>query len=123
MLSIETAAYGLAGAASLMIVWIALQFRSNPSAALHSVEHLEAALPWVMAGRYLAFALLSIAATLYGDLSVIAGLFGVFAVLGFFDTVLYSRLGAPVFKHLTAGLGALVVAAVAFIAEFGLAAS
>lgn len=119
MSPVELAALSLSGAASVVILAIALRFRSDPEKAMHTVEHVGAALHWVMAGRYLAFALLALGATLYGDFVVICGLFGVFAFLGFYDTVLYSRLGAPIATHLWAGLGSLIVAGTAFAALSG----
>lgn len=120
MSPVELAALSLSGAATLVIVGIALRFRSgDPEKALHAVEHVGAALQWVMAGRYLAFAILAIAATSYGDFFVISGLFAVFAFLGFYDTILYARIGAPATKHLWVGLGSLLVAGVAFLAANG----
>lgn len=116
MSPVELSALALSGVAALAIFGIVLRFRSDPEKALHTVEHVGAALHWVMAGRYLAFALLALAATLYGDFLVICGLFAVFAFLGFYDAVLYSRLGAPISKHLLAALGATIVAIVAFAA-------
>ena len=69
-----------------------------------------------MTGRYAAFALLTLGATLYRDLKVIAGLFAVFAVLGFADAWIYGSDAYPYAKHLAAGVAASIVVMIALLA-------
>ncbi len=70
-----------------------------------------------MADRYIANLALALAATLYGDLWVIAVLFAVFAFMAFADALIYGRAGKPFTPHLVAGIGASAVALVALVAK------
>jgi hypothetical protein len=78
--------------------------------------HRAEKLPEVMADRYIAFTALTIGATLYGDMKVIAVLFGAFAFMGFADAWIYRRGGYPIAKHMAAGVLAMSVVVIALLA-------
>ncbi len=105
--------------ASLGVVWTAALgaiYVRNPSRALVITTHHLEDLPKVMAGRYFAMMLLALGAVLYGDFTVIAYLFAVFSFLGFADAWIYHRAGKRFALHLSAGVMAIIVAAVALLA-------
>ena len=78
-------------------------------------HHMEQ-LPQVMLDRYIAFFGFSLFVALYGDLTVLAAWAAVLAFMACADTVIYARIGKPFARHLSAGIAALVVLAVALIA-------
>lgn len=107
----------LSGAGALFMGGLSFMFMRDPVAGLAQTTHRLEKLPEVMADRYIAFTVLALAATLYGDFKVIAVLFGTFAFMGFADAWIYARGGFPVFKHVGAGVLASVVVIVALIAQ------
>lgn len=100
----------------LLTGWLALAFLRDPVAGMATATHQAEKLPQVMTDRYIGFTVLALGATLYGDMAVIAGLFAVFAFMGFADAWIYARDGFPFSKHLGAGLAALAVVAAALAA-------
>ena len=112
-LALAGSALGVAVTATLAAVFV-----RDPVKGMAQTTHHADQLPQVMTGRYIALTLLALGATLYGNMTVIAFLFGVFAFLGFADATIYSRAGRPALKHLVAGLTALAVMAVALAAHF-----
>jgi hypothetical protein len=112
-LSISLSAVGV-----VITALLALAFLRDPQRGLVQTTHRLELLPLVMADRYVAFTLLALAATLYGDFAVIAGLFSVFAFMGFADAWIYARAGHPFTKHLFAGLAASLVAVIGLAAVF-----
>ncbi len=95
---------------------LAALFVRNPTRALVLTTHHLEDLPKVMADRYFALALLALGAVIYGDLKVIAYLFGVFSFLGFADAWIYHRAGKPIAKHFTAGVSGGIVTLCALLA-------
>ena len=95
---------------------LAVLFLRDPVKGLAQTTHRLADLPKVMADRYVAFTALAAGATLYRDLKVIAFLFAVFAFMAFADAWIYARQGHATSKHLTAGIAAALVCAVALAA-------
>ncbi len=115
---------GLAGVAiSLSVIgilvtgYLATIFVLDPVAGMARVDHLPQFLPQVMAGRYIAFALLAIGVTVSRNLVAISFLFAVFAFVSMFDAVVYLTAGEPFGPHLVAGLAAAGVALVALVAK------
>lgn len=95
---------------------IALICLPNPARGLVLLTHRMELLPQVMLDRYIAFFGFSLFVAFYGDLTVLAAWAAVLAFMAFADTVIYARIGHPFGKHLSAGIGALVVLSVALIA-------
>jgi len=91
-------------------------FLRDPVAGMAQTTHRAEKLPEVMADRYIAFTALTIGATLYGDMKVIAVLFGAFAFMGFADAWIYRRGGFPIAKHMAAGVLAMSVVVIALLA-------
>ena len=112
-LALAGSALGVAVTATLALVFI-----RDPVKGMAQTTHHPDQLPQVMTGRYIALTLLALGATVYGNMAVIAFLFGVFAFLGFADATIYARAGRPALKHLVAGLTALAVMVVALAAHF-----
>ena len=96
---------------------LAALFIRNPVQGMLQTTHHADQLPQVMTGRYIALTLLALGATIYGNMVVIAFLFAVFAFLGFADAFIYARAGRPMAKHLTAGITATLVTALALAAH------
>ncbi|RUS59221.1 hypothetical protein EGN72_14840 [Pseudorhodobacter sp. E13] len=113
---LNTAAYGLAWVAVLVVASIAAVCIPNPQAGLRKLDHAVEALPNVMLGRYLAFTGFTAFVAWFADLRVIAAWSGALAFMAFADTFIYARLGRPYLKHLLAGLAALAILAVVLAA-------
>lgn len=112
MLAIYLSAGGVIATGALAVLFV-----RNPASAMAIATHRPEKLPCVMADRYIAFCGLALFATLYGDLNVIAALFGAFAFMGFADAFIYARGGFPAAKHLLAGALALIVTSIALLAQ------
>ena len=107
----------LAAIGALIPAYLAAVFGLAPAErALAQATHRAEALPLVMVNRYATFALFASAAALSGDMTVIAATFAILAVPGLGDTLIYARAGHSYVKHLAAGLGALIVSALALSA-------
>ncbi|SLN33970.1 hypothetical protein PEL8287_01656 [Roseovarius litorisediminis] len=118
-MTLAGAAIALSGAGILVTGFLALMFLRDPIAGLAHTTHRAEHLPEVMTDRYIAFTILTIGATLYGDMKVIAALFATFAFMGFADAWIYARGGHPIAKHIGAGIAASVVTVVALLAIWG----
>lgn len=99
-----------------LLGWLAWLFATDAPRGYRFSQHRREGLELVMADRYIAMLALTLMALLYGDWHVIAGLFATFAFLGFADAVIYARAGAPVTKHIAAGIGASLVTGLALLA-------
>ena len=95
---------------------LAAVFLHDPVKGMAQTTHHPDQLPQVMTGRYIALTVLTLGATLFANLTVIAFLFAVLAFLGFADATIYTRAGKPALKHFVAGLTALAVMALALAA-------
>ena len=123
MTTLTTLALTLSGAGVAVTGTLAALFIRNPAQAMLQTTHHAEQLPQVMTGRYIALTLLALGATFYGNMAVIAFLFAAFAFLGFADAVIYGRAHRPMAKHLTAGIAAAIVAAVALAAHLNAGAT
>lgn len=102
-----------------LLALMAWMFWTDPDKGLAETTHRPEMLPRVLADRYTAFAVLALAATLYGDLNVLAVLFAVCAFMGLADGMMYARKGHPHSKHTMSGilsLGALALTLAAIFA-------
>lgn len=118
-MTLAQAAIWLSGGGVLVTGVLALMFLRDPVSGMAATTHRAEKLPEVMTDRYIAFTILAVGATLYGDLKVIAVLFLSFSFMGFADAYIYARGGFPFAKHVGAGVAALLVAAVALVALIG----
>ena len=116
-MTLEGAAIALSGMGILVTGVLALLFLRDPVAGMAQTTHRLEKLPEVMADRYIALMILTIGATLYGDMKVIAVLFASFAFMGFADAWIYARGGFSFAKHLAAGVAASIVVVVALLAD------
>lgn len=116
-MTLADTAVALSGVGILVTGVLALLFLRDPVAGMAQTTHRLEKLPEVMADRYVALCMLTIGATFYGDLNVIAFLFASFALMGFADAWIYARGGFPFAKHLAAGVLATVVVAIALMAS------
>lgn len=121
-MSLASLAILLSAGGILVTGYLATIFIASPVAGMAKVHHRAEQLPQVMTDRYIAFALLALGATLYGDLKVIAYLFAVFSYVALHDAAIYARAQKPLRPHLIAGVAAALVAAVAFFAQLNGAA-
>jgi type III secretory pathway component EscU len=99
---------------------LAYAFWSNPARGLVQTTHRIEQLPLVLADRYTAFALLTLAILLFGDLRLMAAFFAVCAFMGFADGMIYARAGHPHMKHTISGVLSVIALGVtlaALIAE------
>ena len=101
----------------LVTLWLAVDFARDPEAAMRRATHRPEMLPRVMVGRYAAFTALAFGAAAYGDLTVVIFLFAVFAGICAWDAALYARAGRPWAAHGAAGVGCLIVIALAAAAR------
>jgi len=106
----------LAAIGALIPAYIGVLFWLNPRRGMAQATHRPAQLPLVMVDRYAALALFAAAAAVSGDMRVIAVTFAILAVPGLGDALIYARAGYSYHKHLAAGIGALVVSALALAA-------
>ncbi|NKB28092.1 MAG: hypothetical protein GKR99_11275 [Rhodobacteraceae bacterium] len=107
----------LCGIVTILILgYMAFLFWRDPEDGLAQTTHRVELLPRVMADRYTAFAILAVVLTLYGNLWLMAALFGVCAFMGFADGLIYKRAGVAHMKHTASGIlsaGALGVTLIA----------
>jgi hypothetical protein len=104
----------------LILSGLAYAFWSNPAQGLVQTTHRIEMLPLVMADRYTAFALLTLAILVFGDLRLMAAFFAVCAFMGFADGLIYARAGHPHMKHTISGVLSVIALGVtlaALIAE------
>lgn len=108
----------LLSAIGIPMSWrIAIAYLKDPVEGMKSNHHRLECLPYVMTDRYVSFAFMATAATLYRDLVVIAFLAACFAFMALTDTAIYARRGYPYRPHLVSGVLAVIVAAVAIFAK------
>lgn len=111
-MTLDMAAHGLAWFAVLVTAGIAATCIPDPRAGMRRLGHLEASLPNVMLGRYLAITGFTAFVAFLGDLRVMAGWACALSFMCFADTVIYARISKPFVTHLMAGLAALAVLAI-----------
>lgn len=102
-------AYLTGGFLALLGVLFAVAPKVGLAATKHQAEHL----PTIMAGRYFFMVFVAIGIAVSGTLQQIAYVFMGLAAVAFFDAATYARAKTPVIPHIGAGIGALIVAAIA----------
>lgn len=115
-MTLATLAIILSGAGILVTGLLAVVFLRDPVTGMAQVTHRAEQLPEVMTDRYIAFTGLTIFATLYGDMKVIAAWFAALGFMAFADAFIYQRAGFPIAKHMAAGVAAALVMIVALLA-------
>lgn len=100
------------GLAVVVLTLLAAVVTRDPDRGLARLTHRPAQLPLVLADRYVAFAALTLAALVWGDLRMLLALFLAFAFMGLADGAVYARADHPHVKHTASGLASLVGAAV-----------
>ena len=118
-MDLATLAIALSGAGVLVTGALAVLFLRDPVAGMAITRHRPQELPQIMADRYVAMVALALAATVYGDLKVIAVLFGAFGYMGLHDAWVYLRAGHSWGNHLAAGVAGMLVCGVAGAAALG----
>lgn len=102
-------AYVTGGFLALLGVMFAVAPKAGLKATKHQAEHL----PTIMAGRYFFMVFIAVGVALTGTLQQLAYVFMGLAAVAFFDAATYTRAKTPVIPHIVAGVGALIVAAIA----------
>jgi type III secretory pathway component EscU len=100
----------------LILSGLAFAFWSNPARGLVQTTHRLEQLPLVLADRYTAFALLTLAILVFGDLRLMAAFFAVCAFMGFADGLIYARAGHPHMKHTFSGVLSVIALGVTLAA-------
>ena len=97
--------------AFLMLLGVLFTFA--PPQGLAATKHRAENLPSIMAGRYFFMVLMAVGVALTGTSQQIGFVFLGLAGVAFFDAAVYARAKTATGSHLAAGLGALIVAAIA----------
>ena len=88
----------------------------DPVRGLAALTHRVERLPLVLADRYLAFAGLTLAATVLGDVRALFALMLALAFMGLADGLIYARAGLPHAKHTLSGVVSLIGAGMTLVA-------
>lgn len=115
-MTLSQSAIALSAFGAFLTGALAFLFLRNPVSGAAQAMHRAEQLPEVMTNRNIAFCALALAATLYGDLKVIAVLFAAFAVMSVAVALIYWRDGLSSVKHVAAGMAAFIVVNVALFA-------
>lgn len=92
---------------------LGLLFTFAPAQGLMVTKHRAENLPTIMAGRYFFMVFIAIGTALYGTREQLAYVFFGLAAVAFFDAATYARAKTAVGSHIAAGIGAIIVAAIA----------
>lgn len=104
--------------AALLVGVLAWLFWTNPEEGFRQSTHRPEQLPYVMADRYTAVAIIALGLVFFGTLEMIAVFFVAAAVMGLADGAIYARAGLPHWKHTASGLLALVALALTLFTLF-----
>ena len=97
--------------AFLMLLGVLFLFA--PARGLAATKHRAENLPTIMAGRYFFMVLIAVGIALTGTLQQLGLVFLGLAGVAFFDAAVYANAKTATGSHLIAGVGALIVAAIA----------
>lgn len=103
----------LALATGGFLALLGVVFAISPQRGFAVTKHRAENLPTIMAGRYFFMVLVSVGVALTGTLQQLAFVFLGLAGVAFFDAATYARAKTPVLPHILAGIGAIIVAAIA----------
>ena len=92
---------------------LGVMFAVAPNAGLKATKHRAENLPTIMAGRYFFMVFIAVGVALTGTLQQLAYVFMGLAAVAFFDAATYARAKTAVSSHIVAGIGAVIVAAIA----------
>lgn len=88
-------------------------FTVAPARGLAMTKHRAENLPSIMAGRYFFMVLVAVGVALTGTAQQLGFVFLGLAGVAFFDAAVYAKAKTATAPHLAAGVGALIVAAIA----------
>ena len=100
-----------------LVGYMAYLFWTNPERGLAETTHRIEKLPYVLADRYTAFAVLGAGMLVFGDFPIITVYFLAGTIMGLADGMIYARAGHPHLKHTASGILsalAMIVTAVAW---------
>ena len=103
----------LAIATGGFLLLLGLVFLFAPQRGLAMTEHRADNLPTIMAGRYFFMTMIALAVAFGGTSQQTAFVFMGLAGVAFFDAAVYAKAKTTVTPHILAGVGALIVAAIA----------
>ncbi len=92
---------------------LGLLFTFAPARGLVVTKHRADQLPSIMAGRYFFMVLVALGVALTGTMQQLGFVFLGLAGVAFFDAAVYAQAKTATAPHLAAGIGALIVAAIA----------
>ena len=95
------------------LMLLGLVFSFAPSRGLAMTKHRADQLPSIMAGRYFFMVLVAVGVALTGTMQQPGFVFLGLAGVAFFDAAVYARAKTATGSHLVAGIGALIVTAIA----------
>lgn len=101
----------------LLVGYMAYLFWTDPERGLRETTHRRDRLPYVLADRYTAFAVLGLGMIAFGQYPIITVYFLAGSIMGLADGAIYARAGHPHVKHTVSGilsLLAMIVTAVAW---------
>lgn len=88
----------------VLVGYMAFLFWTDPAKGLRETTHRLEKLPYVLADRYTAFAVLGLGMIFFGNNAIITVYFLSGAIMGLCDGVLYARAGHPHIKHTASGV-------------------
>ena len=106
-------ATGFALIAAAFTLLLALIFLFAPERGLAVTKHHADKLPLIMAGRYLFMTMIVVGVVFAGSAELLAYVFMGLAGVAFFDAAVYAQAKRSTLPHIGAGVGALVVSALA----------
>lgn len=100
----------------VLVGYMAFLFWTNPERGLKETTHRLENLPFVLADRYTAFAVLGLGMIAFGDYPIITVYFLSGAIMGLSDGVIYARAGHPHIKHTASGVLSLLAMGLSAVA-------
>lgn len=104
----------LAIVTGIFLFILGVVFVLSPARGFAMTKHRAENLPAIMAGRYFFMVLIAVGVALTGSLTQLAFVFLCLAGVAFFDAAVYARAKTAIAPHLAAGVGAILVAVIAF---------
>ena len=100
----------------VLVGYMAWLFWTDPERGLRETTHRREKLPFVLADRYTAFAVLGLGMILFGDYPIITVYFLSGAIMGLSDGAIYARAGLPHIKHTASGALSVLAMAISALA-------
>ena len=100
----------------VLVGYMAFLFWTNPDRGLKETTHRVEKLPYVLADRYTAFAVMGLGMIAFGDYPIITVYFLSGAIMGLSDGAIYARAGHPHIKHTASGVLSLLAMGISAVA-------